>query len=167
MNSIQSDTRKLLELIGSLRGCMMVTFQGSRPHARPMYALGTNPDRYDGHLWFFTRVDSAKVNELRFDDRVLLTFAASPGTNYIAILGDAAPVHDAAKIREFWNIHAKAWFPDGPDDASLTLIRFTPHEAEYWEGPSKVSYMLSLAKAIITKDRVDATGKHGTVHMNS
>lgn len=166
---LDEPARKLLALIKPVPGCMMVTFNGNggQPRTRPMFTLGADPDTYDGHLWFFTSLDSAKVAELNADDRVLLVYADSGANNYISITGDATVVRDRDKVRQLWNIHAKAWFPLGADDPSLALIRVTPQRAEYWEGPSTVSYVISLAKAIITKDRVDPTGKHGVVSMNS
>jgi general stress protein 26 len=35
-------------------------------------------------------------------------------------------------MRELWNTAVQAWFPDGPDDPHLCLLRVDLDEAEYW-----------------------------------
>jgi len=66
-------------------------------------------------------------------------------------------------VKKFWNIHAQAWFPQGVDDPSLGILRVDAEEAEFWEGPSKIVYALSVAKAVLTGDRPNIDTEHRKV----
>jgi general stress protein 26 len=152
---------KLAELIEGVRVAMLVTFPRGKPHVRPMYTQKLDAKNFDGTLWFMTDVNSLKVAELDSNPDVLITYA-SPSTNrYVSVTGTARSERNPEKAKELWNIHAKGWYPDGPDDPSLALIRVTVNSAEYWDGPSNTSYMLNLLKAVVTGTRVDTTGEHG------
>ena len=48
----------------------------------------------------------------------------------------------------------EAWFPQGPEDDSIVLIKVTGETAEYWDGPGgRVSSVLSLVKSKLTGER--------------
>lgn len=159
-----SDISKLAELTRDIRVAMMTTFPpGRAPHARPMYTTGVDPKTFDGTLWFMSHAESVKNDELATNSAVLLTYAAPDKNRYIAISGKADVVRDPAKAKELWNVHAKAWFPGGPEDSSLTLIRVEVGDAEYWDGPSQTSYLLSVLKAVVTGTKAQTTGEHGVV----
>lgn len=159
-----SDLSKLVELTRDVRVAMMTTFPpGKPPHARPMYTTGLDPKSFDGTLWFMSHVESVKNDELAANPAVLLTYAAPDKNRYVAVSGKARVVRDPAKAKELWNVHAKAWFPGGPDDPSLTLIGVEIQSGEYWDCPSNTSYLLSVFKAVVTGTKASTTGEHGTV----
>jgi len=159
-----ADITKLADLTRDIRVAMMTTFPpGRQPHSRPMYTTGVDPKTFDGTLWFMSHIDSVKNDELAENSAVLLTYAAPDKNRYVVVYGSASIVKDAAKAKELWNVHAKAWFPGGPDDPSLTLIRCEVSSAEYWDGPSTTSYLLSVLKAVATGTRAQTTGEHGKV----
>ncbi len=153
---------KLAELIQDIRVAMLTTFDpDGTPHVRPMWTQTLDPKTFDGLLWFMTSEDSSIVPELSFKQDVLLTYAAPDKNRYVAVTGTGHVKHDPAKAKELWNVHGKGWFPDGPDDPKLMLIKVEVESAEYWDGPSNTSYILSLLKAVVTRSQVRAKSDHG------
>ncbi|QDU28197.1 Pyridoxamine 5'-phosphate oxidase [Anatilimnocola aggregata] len=158
------DIDRLAELISDIRVAMLTTFpSGGKPHARPMYTQEIEAEDFDGTLWFMTDAESLKIAELAANPAVLITYAAPSKNRYVVVTGTAHSEHNPEKAHELWNIHAKGWYPNGPDDPSLALIRVQVASAEYWDGPSNTSYLLNLLTAVVTGTRVSTTGKHGTL----
>ncbi|WP_425613749.1 pyridoxamine 5'-phosphate oxidase family protein [Anatilimnocola sp. NA78] len=158
------DIEKLAELISDIRVAMLTTFpRGGKPHARPMYTQKLDAKDFDGTLWFMTDAESVKVAELEANPDVLITYAAPSKNRYVVVTGTARSERNPEKAHELWNIHAKGWYPAGPDDPNLALLRVHVGSAEFWDGPSNTSYMLNLLKAVVTGTRIDTTGKHGTL----
>ena len=63
-------------------------------------------------------------------------------------------MRDPAKAEELWNESLKAWFPDGPHDDGVVLIKVHAGTAEYWDTPvGRVSTLLSYAKARAAGER--------------
>ena len=146
---------KIQELIKDARIGMLTTASAEGTlHARPM-ALPDKP--FDGLLWFITRNDSGKTDEIRHDSEVLVSFAEPKDGKYIALSGRAAIVRDRGLIHEHWTPAAKAWFPDGPDDPHATLIQIRVDEAQYWaSNSSSIVRFTKLALASVTgADKTD------------
>ena len=116
-------------------------------HSRPMVASGR-----DGNaLWFFTRADSRKVDELGRDPRVTLDYADSANQNYVSAQGEARMVRDRAKVDELWSEPLRTWFPDGKDDPAIVLLEVTLESAEYWDSPSSAMvHAFGYVKARLT-----------------
>jgi general stress protein 26 len=174
MITTSNDITKLVELIKDIRVAMLVTM-GERArgtggtdglHVRPMYTQQIDPARFDGDLWFLTSADSRKAREIDADERVLIVYADPASNKYVAIHGVAATDHDPTMARELWNVHAKAWWPGGPDDPNIRVIRVKVESAEYWDGPSNVSYFISLARAVATGTKIRTTAEHGSVTLD-
>ena len=67
---------------------------------------------------------------------------------------------DAAKKRELWNSVVEAWFPDGPDDDGVVLLKVEADSAEYWDSPGgRVATAISFAKAKLTGERYSTAGR--------
>lgn len=162
---LESQTAKLAELLRDIRVAMLTTFPSdkSRPHARPMYTQGLDPATFDGTLWFMTDGETTKVHELAQNAAVLVVYAAPNLNRYVVVNGTARAEQNVEKARELWGLHAKGWWPNGPEDPNLRLIRVQVDEAEFWDGPSSTSYFISLAKALVTGERIETTGQHGTL----
>jgi general stress protein 26 len=160
-----ADYEKLAELIQDIRVAMLTTFpEGDAPvRSRPMYTQAIDLDTFDGTLWFMTDAESGKVHELAENSAVLITYAAPSSNRFVVVQGRAQAVRDVQKAQELWNIHAKGWWPNGPADANLLLIEVQVETAEYWDGPSNVSYMLNLLTAVAQGKRVTTKADHGTL----
>ena len=155
MNTHDADFEKLREMIKDIDFCMLTTVdeQGDM-HSRPM-SLNSEVD-HEGHLWFFTSSESIKAHEIEQIPRVNVSFANPDDHRYVSISGTADIVTSKEKIKELWKPILKAWFPDGPDQADLALLRVRVAKAEYWDSPSgKVAQVLSFVSALITGKQVE------------
>lgn len=166
---VTADHRKLAELIQGVRVAMLTTFQPAggkahaHPHTRPMYTQKVDADAFNGDLWFMSDAASSKVHEINEDHHVVLSYAAPDKNRYLAVYGTARCERNPEKARELWNIHAKGWWPGGPDDPNLVLVRVRVESAEYWDGPSNTSYMISLLKAVAGHKQIEVRGEHGKI----
>lgn len=140
---------KLRELIGDIDTAMFTTVATDGTlRSRPMATLQMEAN---GVFWFFTADDSPKVEEIYDNRQVSLAYAAREKQSYVSVSGLARLLHDPAKARELWTPMAKIWFPKGPDDARLALIRVEMSAAEYWDSPSgKMVQLICLAKLALT-----------------
>ena len=74
--------------------------------------------------------------------------------------GTATLVHDAAKARELWTLEQRAYYPEGPEDSRLALLRVQIERAEYWIAPGRISYLLAAARAALSGVPVAVIGKN-------
>ncbi|HEV7368659.1 pyridoxamine 5'-phosphate oxidase family protein [Arenibaculum sp.] len=132
--SAPEDARKLWDMIGSIQFAMLTTTdEDGTLRSRPMAAV--NHD-FDGELWFFTRASSHKTLEIDRHHQVNLAYSDPDEQNYVSVSGTATLVRDSAKAKELWKEPMRTWFPDGPDDPDLALLRVRADSAEYWDAPS-------------------------------
>lgn len=154
MNSTRQELAALWEKIKDVRVAMLTTLNpdGSL-HSRPMF---TQEEEQEDGLWFYTSRSSAKAREMEGDHDVNLAYA-DPGKNlYVSVSGRGQLVNDPVKARQLWNKMNEAFFPDGPDDPDLVLLRVVPTTAEYWDGPSsKVHQLFDMARVMVTGDHPD------------
>ncbi len=156
--------QKMWDMIKDIRFCQMVTHDaGDRLSARPMSAL--KRDEEDA-LWFFTAVDSGKVQAIEENHGVLLAYSDTDANTWVSITGRASIVQDREKIAALWNEGARGWFPKGPDDPRLCLIKVAPEAAEYWDAPSS-SFVIAwgYAKARLTGQQPEL-GDSGRVRLS-
>lgn len=141
--------KKLYELIADVKIAMMTTIEPDGTlHSRPMWNHKADEA---GDLWFFTRERTPKVTELSRESEVNLAYSDPSGQNYVSVSGKAEIVREQAKIKELWGEGLRTWFPKGPDDPDIALIRVHPSGGEYWDGPSRtVMQLYGYAKARLT-----------------
>lgn len=162
--SQQQHLEKFRELIKDIDVAMLVTeAPDGALRSRPMVTQATD---FDGELWFFTDQNSAKVLEIQADRHVNVSYADPSAQKYVSVSGTAQLVNDREKIHQLWNPFAKAWFPEGPDDPRLTLIRVQPQTVEYWDSASGLAVSLvGMAKAAVTGKRLEHPGEHQKVSL--
>ena len=125
---------KIKELTKDIHIAMLTTVsEDGTLHARPM---GTASVNFDGTLWFVTRIDSGKVDEIREDSHVLVSYEQPKDGIYLSLQGRAGIVKDRALIKQHWSKMADAWFKEGSDDPAASLIKVTVTGGEYWESSS-------------------------------
>ena len=139
---------RLRELIESIRIGLLTTLglDGSL-HMRPVETLRCDAD---GTLWLFTDHQSPKANELSRDTRVSVGYSDPAKSIYAVVTGRASILRDEALATDLWAPAQRAWYPNGPDDERLSILRVTLERAEYWETPGRVSYLLAAAAAMVT-----------------
>jgi general stress protein 26 len=142
------DRAKVDEMIQEIRVALLTTVdRDGRFHARPVQTLQVDADEA---LWFFTDWTSPKVDELRHDVRVSLGYADPAKNMYLAISGTGSLLRDPRKASELWSVEQRAYYPRGPEDDRLALLRVRIDRAEYWIAPGRVSYLVAAAKATLT-----------------
>jgi general stress protein 26 len=131
----EADIARLGAMINDMRVAMLTTAtHDGTLHSRPM---ATQQAEFDGDLWFFTRSNSGKVEEVQDDQHVNVSYADAGDNRYVSIAGTASIVRDRAKIEELWNPLHQAWFPKGLEDPELALIKVCVEQAAYWDAPSR------------------------------
>lgn len=125
---------KVRELVKDIHIAMLTTVgDDGRLYARPM---GTQAAEFDGTLWFLARAESGKIENIREDAHVLVTYEQAKDGVYLSLQGQAAILTDRATIHEHWSETAKAWFPQGEDDPAIAVIKVAVTGGEYWKSSS-------------------------------
>ena len=144
--------------------CMLVTHDADGgTHVRPMT---TQCAEEAGQIWMFIGADSETAAEVAANPNVLLTYADTSDNAFVAVRGHAMVLRDPERAKEMWTKIAEAWFPGGPDDPNLALLRVTLSSAEHWEPPAgKVIQFLEIAAAAITHHKPEHEGVYRKLHF--
>lgn len=142
---------RLRELIQDIDFAMLTTADADGTlRSRPM---STQKEPFDGDLWFFTEASAPKVDDVQREHEVNLAYADPKSQRYVSISGRAQVVNDPAKKRDLWEPSHKLYFPNGPDDPNVALLRVVVSKAEYWDsGSNPVGRIIDYAKAMLTGD---------------
>lgn len=145
-----SELRRQIEAI---EYCMLTSRARDGLSTRPLQTLGMDDD---ATLWFFTARDSEKVREIRIDPRVCIAYADTGRRVFIALSGKAAIVDDRARATALWRPAQRIFFPLGPDDPELVLLRVVPDAATVWDGNEPLLGMLrKFGKAMLRGEASD------------
>ena len=162
VSGTKEEQQKVWELIKGVGTALMVTSTASGLRGRPMAAL--NKEFEGGELWFASRDATPKVDEIAHDEHVLLAYSEPKSQNYVSVAGTARIVHDASKVKSLWSESLRVWFPQGPDDPNIALIKVTIDTAEYWDAPSsKWLHAYGYAKARLTGEPPRDVGENKVV----
>lgn len=159
-----SSIRHLTDLMARFDNAMLVTHSESAPaglHGRPMSIADVGQT---GDIWFLTSTDSAKTQELAYNNEVLVTLQG-PST-HVVVQGAVQIVFDRKKIDEIWHESFKIWFPEGSSDPTITLLRVRVQSAEFWDmkTANRVRYVWEATKAYLTQQPLEeVSGMHGVV----
>jgi general stress protein 26 len=131
--------------------CMMTTcFEGGL-RARPLEA---RPNQEENVIWFLTDRRGLKDDEVRRHPDVCLTFLYLEEKIYLSLTGRAFVSDDVSRARELWNDEQQAWWPGGPEDPNLLVMRVELDRAEMWDGPaSSAVAAFEFAKARRTQKK--------------
>ena len=114
------------ELLQGFDTAMLVThLPNGHLRSRPM-AIAQKGEA--GDLWFATRVDSPKVDEIQGDHDVNVT--CQKEDRFLSLSGTAELIQDREALDRLWDEAWRAWFPDGTESQQLALIHVIPHEAD-------------------------------------
>ncbi len=161
------------QLVEGIRIAMLTTRRSDGTlRSRPMM---TQEAGADGDLWFFTSTRTAKAEDIGDDEQVNVSYVDEGHDHFVSVSGRARLVHDPPRARELWRVYDWAWFPGGPDDPTVALIRVTVEEAQYWDvATSRLVQLAGLVRALATGepyesattvsidgDELDRRGPHG------
>jgi general stress protein 26 len=144
----ETDLDRVWDIMEDISVCMVTTHVGGRMRSRPMHAI---PDRDENAVYFITDIRGAKDDEIAAAPDVCLAFADIGDNTYLSVTGTAATVRDPAKAEELWSTEAQAWWPRGPRDPAVRVLRVVPEQAEYWDTRgNSVTVALKLVAARMT-----------------
>lgn len=153
----------LFDVLEEFDTAMLVTRSSvGELRSRPM-AVAERREDGDGKLYFATRADSPKVDELEADPTVNVSFQSR--TRFASVSGQAHVSRDRALIERLWSETWKTWFPGGKDDPELCVVVVDPDEGAYWDqsGAKGLRYLFRAVRAYATgttpNESVDSTGK--------
>ena len=147
-------TDKLKELVKAADIGMFTSGLTKLPlDSRPM---ATQDADDEGNLWFFSKKDSTKNEEIEKDNRVQIFYANKSSSEYLSVYGTAEIFYDRQKIKDLWTPMAKAWFTEGEDDPSITVIKVTPVDVYYWDTKNnKLVSLIKIAAAVVSGKTMD------------
>lgn len=153
----EDSKKKLQELIKDIKVAMLTTISSDgQLRSRPM---ATHEVNVDDALWFLTYTNTAKVAEVSQQEQVNLAYMDVGSQRYVSISGTGQTYRDTKKVHELWNPLMKAWFPKGPDDPMIAVMRVTPEYAEYWDAPSySIVQLFGFIKAAVTGEEYKEEG---------
>lgn len=99
-------------------------------HARPMSNNGEV--EWDGTSWFFAPSGGRLVAEVKADPSAVTTYKAEEGFTYVSISGRVSVETDDELKRRYWLPELDRWFPNGPEDPGVTLLRLQAEHADWW-----------------------------------
>ena len=132
----QNPISRVWDVIEKVRVGMLTTQFGGGLRARPLEARA---DRGAGVIWFVTDVRGAKDDEIGAAHDIGLVFIDGGDHAYLSITGRAFVTRDTAQTKDIWKKADDTWFPGGPDDPNVRLLRIEPITAELWDGPSSAA----------------------------
>lgn len=145
-SSHQEAVETVRKLIKGIDTAMLTTVSAEGLVSRPMK---TQEVEFDGDLWFLTKKDTSKFEEIHHDPRVNVIYADK---SYVSIRGTAKFVEDLDKKKEFWNAGYEAFLQTSYDDPEVILIRVQAEAAEYWKSGNLAEKVTYLFKRITHQD---------------
>src|SRR5262249_34741659 len=130
--SEHGNLERVWDIIESVGVCMLTTQAGGRLRARP---FEPRPDRKSGLIFVMTDVRSAKQEEIEAKPEVNLVFIAAKAKAYLSITARACVTRNICKIEQVWRLTDEVWWPGGPSDSNVCLLRIEPQAGEFWDGP--------------------------------
>jgi len=76
--------------------------------------------------------------------RVSLGYADPAKNVYCAVSGLGRLLRDIQKAKQLWSMEQRAYYPNGPEDERLALLRVQIKHAEYWIAPGRTSYIVAV-----------------------
>lgn len=146
-----NEVERVWSLMEKISICMLTTWDGNNLHSRPMDARSR---RTENAVYFLTDARHHKDEEIARYPKLALAFADTGSQKYASVSGTATVSNDRALIKELWEPTAKAWW-DTADNPNIRVLKVTPTEAQYWDGPGTVVSMVKMMMAAATGTRPD------------
>jgi len=139
---------QIASLINQIDICLFATRgDDGRLHSRPMSNNGQV--EWDGQSWFFAPTDGRLVTELRADPAAVAAYRAEEGFAFVSVSGRATIETDPELKERYWLDDLERWFPNGPADPNVALIRLDAEEAQWWteDGDGKADLREAVASS--------------------
>jgi general stress protein 26 len=119
----------LLEQIGV---GMLTTRFAAGLRARPLEA---RPDRGHGVIYFIVDVRGLKDDEIEATPDVCFTLTDARDKAYLSLTARAEVLRDPLLAAKFWKKTDDVWWPGGPEDRNVRVLKLEPSLGELWDGP--------------------------------
>ncbi|WP_424464171.1 pyridoxamine 5'-phosphate oxidase family protein [Pseudoclavibacter helvolus] len=151
-DSHAEEVAKIAKLVKEFRFGMLTTIEASG--SLVAHPLTIQEAEFDGDLWFLIQNDSTTVRNLTGDPRAGV--ALSSNDSWVSLSGTAGIVDAPEKLRELWNPAAEAWFPNGPEDPNVGVLKFTATGGQYWDTPGgRIATAFSFLKSKVSGEPMD------------
>lgn len=110
-----------------------------------------------GALWFFTERHSEKMEHLKM---LNLSFADPSSATYVSMSGHGEMHIDKAHIEDLWSPLFRIWFAEGIESDRLSLLKFVPDCAEYWDALDSPTLRLFTTAASVIAAKPLGQGRH-------
>ena len=140
-------------LMGDIGICMVVTHsgEGDAVRARPMAARA---EIEDNAIYFLSDAGTPKDREIKHNSNICLAFSDVKANRFVSVTGTAEVFADAGAGPSPVVRVDKAWFKSA-DDPNIRIIRVTPDQGEYWEGPGMIASVVKMIAATAVGTRPD------------
>jgi general stress protein 26 len=99
-------------------------------HARVVEPIAAAPDDEDWIISFATSARSRKAAEIERAGRLTLGYERHSDHSYVALYGRAVLVVERSAIRARWREPWRLYFPGGPEDPNLIIVRLAVDRIE-------------------------------------
>jgi len=147
------DTLALEDVVDTLRDADLVMLTTALPDGKLLsHPLSIQGVTDDAEVWFFVGLHGGQADALRSGPQVNLSI--SQAGSWLSVAGRAEFVEDRAQVEQLWTEQAAAYFPDGPHDPDLGLLRVSGESAQFWGLPGgKVAGLAQILKAKVAGER--------------
>ncbi|WP_370875020.1 pyridoxamine 5'-phosphate oxidase family protein [Metabacillus malikii] len=136
----RDEIKTIRELIKDIDTAMLTTATEEGLVSRPMK---TQEVEFDGDLWFFTKKETNKYEEILHNQDVNVAYV---GNSYVSIRGVAEIVEDLGKKKQLWSKVYEKIMQTSYDDPNVILIKVNVEAAEYWEQGNLIKNMVFYYK---------------------
>lgn len=136
----------------------MLGLEGQHMHMQPMAPFA---DPKSNTIWFYTRTDSEIVEKLRPGSRAHFCVVGKEHDYYACLSGMLVERRDPEKIREYWSSVVEAWYENGKDDPTLTMLALHVDDGEIWAATGNpLRFGWEIAKANMQDNKEPDVGVH-------
>lgn len=155
----QNSAQALWDKISTIKTAMLTTYDvQSGFHSRPMRSA--QEQFKDSALYFFTSLNSEKIDEILEGSQVQLNYVDLVAECYVSVYGTAVITQDPEEIKKHYAPALDAYFKEGVQNPDLAMIRITVESAEYWDSNQNVIRRLyEMVRASVTNAR-PSLGEH-------
>lgn len=137
---------------------LMLALRHGEDHAEPMMVRFL--PEYGDRFWIYTNT----ANRLAPGGTAVAQFV-SPGHDLFASLsGTLRAETDPEKRERTWSRAVEAWYPGGPQDPTLLMMRFDLEAAELWTQDASIRGLFKLMSGKPVS--ADALGTHKIVRLS-
>ena len=153
ISKVKNDQKLMLwEQLKSARAVML----GSPIHLDHMQPMAPNASPDENAVWFFTKSDSELAKVAAAGGDVHLCLISAEQDYHACLLGELKTLRSQPHINKYWSAVVAAWFPEGKESETVTLLRFTPRDAQFWASSgSTLNFAWQIAKANVTGHEPD------------